>query len=84
MAMRRCEMKKEFGIHSNPDQHWGGDGMLNKPTKDMETAPGWRLLQFLGFDQPWHCADPASAFRPKARRNEPQYSQSDRAKEAIS
>src|SRR5437879_5614261 len=23
--------------------------MLDKPTKDMEPAPGWRLLQFLGF-----------------------------------
>ena len=23
--------------------------MLDKPTKDMEPAPGWRFLQFLGF-----------------------------------
>src|ERR1019366_6765530 len=24
--------------------------MLDKPTKDVEPAPGWRFLQFLGFD----------------------------------
>ena len=42
-------MKKVLGLYSNPDQHWVGDGMLDKPTKDMEPAPGWRFLKFLGF-----------------------------------
>src|ERR1700730_6854720 len=57
MRMRRWEMKKLFGIYNNPDRRGVGDelrparvtDMLDKPTKDMEPAPGWRFLQFLGF-----------------------------------
>src|SRR5205814_3348918 len=37
--------------------------MLDKPTKDMEAAPGWRFLRFLGFG-----ASGDKAVEPKAKR----------------
>ena len=40
--------------------------MLDKPTKDMEKAPGWRFLQFLGFgDNLNKTADPKAKKPPK-------------------
>ena len=37
--------------------------MLDKPTKDMEPAPGWRFLQFLGFGD-----NRDKAVEPKAKK----------------
>ena len=40
--------------------------MLDKPTKDMEQAPGWSFLQFLGFnDNRDKAADPNVKKPPK-------------------
>jgi cell division protease FtsH len=39
--------------------------MLDKPTKNMEQAPGWRFLQFLGFDDNRDTADLKSKKPPK-------------------
>ena len=40
--------------------------MLDKPTKDMEPAPGWRFLQFLGFGD-----DRDKVAEPKAKKPSP-------------
>src|SRR5258708_13364413 len=37
--------------------------MLDKPTKDMEPAPGWRFLQFLGLGD-----NRDTAVEPKAKK----------------
>ena len=37
--------------------------MLDKPTEDMEPAPGWRFLQFLGFGNKHD-----KAVQPKAKK----------------
>ena len=40
--------------------------MFDKPTKDMEPAPGWRFLQFLGFgDNRDKAAEPKAKKPPK-------------------
>jgi hypothetical protein len=38
--------------------------MLDKPTKNMEKAPGWRFLQFLGFDDNRKTAADPNAKKP--------------------
>ena len=41
--------------------------MLDKPTKDMEPAPGWRFLRFLGFgDNRDKAAEPKAKKEPIA------------------
>jgi cell division protease FtsH len=45
--------------------------MLDKRTKDMEPAPGWRFLRFLGFgDNRDKAAEPKAKKEPEERKHQ--------------